>query len=129
MNFIPTQPRIENFEKNSKKIKISKNLILVLFLSKLGCDRPRKRKKKSVPNSFSNRYRQENSQKNSKNFQKIKKRHSGNIPLQTGLRKIEINFFSKFHSNRTRAREFSKNSKNFQKINNIILALFLSKQG
>ena len=60
------------------------NLIPALFLAKTGWDRPRKRKKKKwVPNSIHTRPRQENSEKNWKKIQKIKKPHSSIIFSQT----------------------------------------------
>ena len=46
-NFVPPRTGLENSKKkNSKKIKRIKKIILALFLSKLGRDRARKRKKK-----------------------------------------------------------------------------------
>ena len=47
----------------------------------------RERKKKILgPNSSDTGPRQENSKKNSKKIQKIKKPISGNIPIQNGMR-------------------------------------------
>ena len=56
----------------------------------MGCDRPRKRKKKNlVPNSVQTRPELENSKKNSKKIQKNKKVNSGIISIQNGLRMAE----------------------------------------
>ena len=56
----------------------------------MGCDRPRKRKKKIlVSNSVQTQPEQENSKKNSKKIQKTKKVNSGIISIQNGLRMAE----------------------------------------
>ena len=57
----------------------------MLFLSKTGWGRTRKRKKNLVPNSVPTQPELENSKKNSKKFQKIIKVNSGNISIQNGL--------------------------------------------
>ena len=46
-------------------------------------------KKILVPNSVHTRFEQENSEKNSKNIQKIKKLNSDIISIQNGLREAE----------------------------------------
>ena len=56
----------------------------------MGCDRPRKRKKKNLlPNSVQTRLGQENSEKNSKKIQNIKQVNSGVISIQKGLREAD----------------------------------------
>ena len=62
-NSVHTRPGQENFEKNRKKIKKSKNLFLELFFAKTGVDRPKKRKKKFAPISVHTRPGEENSEK------------------------------------------------------------------
>ena len=52
----------------------------------MGLDRLRKRKKILVPNSVHTRPRQENSEKNKKKIQKIKKPLSSIIFSQNGMR-------------------------------------------
>ena len=52
----------------------------------MGCDRPRKRKKNLVPNLIYIRPGQENSEKNTKNIQKIIKPLCGIIYSQSGMR-------------------------------------------
>ena len=51
LNSVPIRPGQENSKKNSKKIQCIKRIILAIFLLKTGWHRPRKRKKKFVPNS------------------------------------------------------------------------------
>ena len=70
-------------------MKKLKNLFPVLFLTKTGLDGPRKREKILVPNSAHSRPGQENSEKNSKEIQKIKKHCSGIISTQNGFRSTE----------------------------------------
>ena len=62
---------------------------MTLFLAKAGSDRPKKKKKNLVPDSIYTRPRQENSEKNSKNIQKIIKPLSGIIFSQSGMRWAE----------------------------------------
>ena len=70
-----------------KKIEKSKNLIPELFLAKTGVDRPKKRENKNfVPNSVYTQPWEENSEKNSKKIQKIKKPLSVNIFSNNGMR-------------------------------------------
>ena len=70
-----------------KKFKKFKNHFLTLFFAKMGRDRPRKRKKKILlPNSVQTRLGQENSEKNSKKIEKIKKPLSDIIFSQNGMR-------------------------------------------
>ena len=78
-------------KKISKKIvkifKKFKNHFPTLFLAKMGWDRPRKRKKKILlPNSVQTQLGQENSEKNSKKIEKIKKPLSDIIFSQNGMR-------------------------------------------
>ena len=70
----------------AKQFKKSKNLIPALFLSNKGRERPRKRKKKLVPNSVHTRPVEENSEKNSKKIEKIKKPLSSIIFSQNKMR-------------------------------------------
>ena len=70
----------------AKKFKKLKNLFLALFLGKMRLDRPRKGKKNLVPNSAHTGHGHENSEKNSKKIQKIKKPLSGNIYSQNWMR-------------------------------------------
>ena len=60
----------KKYQENWKKVK---NLFPILFLAKTGWDRPRKRKKILLPNSVQTRIGQENSEKNYKKIEKIKK--------------------------------------------------------
>ena len=70
-----------------KKLKKFKNHFPTLFLAKTGWDRRRKRKKKILlPNSVQSRLGQENSEKNSKKIEKIKKPLSDIIFSQNGMR-------------------------------------------
>ena len=76
-------------KKIAKKLKKFKNLFPTLFFAKTGWDRPRKRKKILLPNSILTQPDLENSKKNSKKIQKIKKLNSGIISMQKGLREAE----------------------------------------
>ena len=67
-----------------KKFKKFKNHFPALFLAKTGRDRPTKRKKNLLPNSVQTRLGQENSEKNSKKIEKIKKPLSDIIFSQNG---------------------------------------------
>ena len=83
--------KLDSGKKISKKIakilKKLKNHFPTLFLAKTGLDRPRKRKKKFLlPNSVQTRLGQENSEKNSKKIEKIKKPLSVIIFSQNGMR-------------------------------------------
>ena len=69
-----------------KKLKKLKNHFPTFFLAKTGWDRPRKRKKKLLPNSVQTRLGQENFEKNIKNIEKIKKPLSDIIFSQNGMR-------------------------------------------
>ena len=70
-----------------KKIIKLKNLFPELLLAKTGVDRPEKRKKKNfVPIFVHTRPGEENSEKNCKKIQKIKKPLSGIIFSQNGMR-------------------------------------------
>ena len=70
-----------------KKFKKFKNHFPTLFLAKTGLDRPKKRKKKNLlPNSVETRVGQENSEKNCKKIEKIKKPLSDIIFNQNGIR-------------------------------------------
>ena len=73
-----------NSEKNRKKK--FKNLFPALFLAKTGGDGPRKREKNLPPNSVHTRPGQENSEKNSKKIEKIKKPLFAIISSQNGMR-------------------------------------------
>ena len=73
-------------KKKKKKLKNLKNPFLALFLAKTERDRLKKEKKILVPNSVHTRPRQENSKKNSKKSQKIKKPLSNIIFCQNGMR-------------------------------------------
>ena len=73
----------------------------------------REREKKNlVPNSVQTRPRQENSEKDSKKIQKIKKPPSGNISSQNGMRLAEKgrkkNLRAEFRLYYTPARKFRK---------------------
>ena len=77
-------------KKIPKKIaKNLKNLFPALFLAKTETDRPRKGEKNFSPELRSYSTRQENSEKDSKKIQKIKKPHSGKISSQNGMRLVE----------------------------------------
>ena len=62
-NSVPTRPRLESYQKTTKKFKKLKNINLAIFLSKLGWDRPRKKKKIFVLNSIPTRLGLVNSKK------------------------------------------------------------------
>ena len=67
-----------------------KNLFPALFLAKLSCDRLGKGEKNLVPSSVHTQPRQENSKKNSKKIQKIKKKPLfGIIYSQNEMRQAE----------------------------------------
>ena len=76
-----------------KKFKKLKNLFPALYLAQTGWDRLRKIKKKKKknldPNSVPTQPKLENSRKNSKKIQKIKKVNSSIISIQNGLREAE----------------------------------------
>ena len=55
----------------------------------MGLDRLRKREKNLVPNAVRTQPGKENSEKNSKKIQKIKKVNSSIISIQNGLREAE----------------------------------------
>ena len=77
-------------KKIEKKIKKLKNLFPELFLAKTTVDRPRNRGKKNfAPIFVHTRPGEDNSEKNSKKIQKIKKPHSGSISSQNGMRYAE----------------------------------------
>ena len=76
-------------KKIAKKFKKLNKLIPVLFQSKEGWGRPRKRKKNFSPEFRSYSTRARKFQKNSKKIQKIKKPLSGIISIQNGLREAE----------------------------------------
>ena len=67
-----------------RKLKKFKNLFSTLFLAKTRWDRPRKRKKNFTSEFRSTRPGQENSEKNSKKIEKIKKPLSNIIFSQDG---------------------------------------------
>ena len=73
-------------KKTVKKFKKFKNHFPALFLAKTGWDRPTKRKKILLLNSVQTRLLQENSEKNSKKIEKIKKPLSDIISSQNGMR-------------------------------------------
>ena len=81
--FEPGKKIPKKIEKKCQKIK---NLFPVLFLAKTGIDRPKKKKKILVPNSIHTRPGEENSEKNSRQIQNIKKRFSSIIFSQNGTR-------------------------------------------
>ena len=69
-----------------KKFKKFKNHFPTLFLAKTGWDRPKKRKKNLLPYSVQTRVGQENSEKNCKKIEKIKKPLFDIIFSQNGMR-------------------------------------------
>ena len=94
----------------------------------------REREKKIlVPNSVHTRPGQENSQRNSKKIQKIKKLNSSFISIQKGLREAEKErkkFWSRIPFILNLGKKISKKiAKKFKKLNNPFLALFLAKTG
>ena len=77
-------------KKIEKKIKKLKNLLAELFLATTGVDRPKNREKKNfAPISVHTRPGEENSEKNSKKIQKIKKPLSGIISSQNVMRLVK----------------------------------------
>ena len=86
MSFI-LDPAMKIPKKIVKKFKKFKNHFPTLFLAKMGLDRPRKGEKKILlPNSVQTRHGQENSEKNSKKIEIIKKPRSDIIFNQNGMR-------------------------------------------
>ena len=76
--------------KIAKKFEKLKNQFPALFLAKMRVDRPRNREKKNfAPISVHTRPGEENSEKNSKKIQKIKKPLSGIISSQKVMRLVE----------------------------------------
>ena len=73
-------------KKIGKKFKKLKNLFPALFLAKRDEITREREKKIVVPNFVHTRPRQENSENNSKKFQKTKKPRSGIISSQNGMR-------------------------------------------
>ena len=89
-NFVHTQPRQENSEKNSKKIEKIKNLLSGIIFNQIEMIQDEKKRKKNlVPKSVHTRSGQENSEKNSKIIQKIKKPLTKIIFRQNGIRSAE----------------------------------------
>ena len=106
--------RLENSEKNSKKIqKIRKPLSTIIFSQndEIGPERQKKEKKNS-PIFSSHSTGQENSEKNSKKIEKITKPLSEIIFSQNGneigRKREKKNFNPEFHSYSTQARKFRK---------------------
>ena len=97
-------------QKNSKNYKTSFRQYFQPKWDEIG----RERKKKILgQNSADIRPRRENSEKNCKKIQKIKKPHSGNIPIQNGMRqakkeKKKKKISPEFRSYSTRLRKFRK---------------------
>ena len=94
----------------------------------------REREKKIlVPNSVHTQPRQENSEKNSKKIQKIKKPLSGIIFSQHGMRKAEKErkkFLSWIPFILDLGKKITKKiAKKFKKLKNLFLALFLAQTG
>ena len=69
-----------------KQLKKLKNHFPTFFLAKMGWDSPRKSEKILLPNFVQTRLGQENSEKNSKKIEKIKKPLSDIIFSQNGMR-------------------------------------------
>ena len=95
--------------------------------------REREKKKTLDPNIVHTRPRKENSEKNSKKIQKIKKPLSSIIYSQKGMRKDEkerkTNFSLEFCSQSSRVRKFRKNSKNIQKIKKLNSGMISIQKG
>ena len=90
-------------------------------------------KKVLVPNSVHTRPRQENSKKNSKKIQKIKKPLSGNISSQNGMiqagkgrKKFQARIPLIMHPGK---KILKKIAKKFKKLKNLFQAIFLAKTG
>ena len=103
----------------AKKFKKLKNIILASFQAKTGWERPRKREKKLSIRPITTRLGLQNSKKNSKKVQKIKKHDYGYFSSQNGTGLAEKERKKKIivpiSSYPTRNREFQKNSKKIQK--------------
>ena len=133
--FFFSQNRMRYIEKERKKIfkKLEKTPFRHNFQAKRDEIYREREKKILVPNSVHTRPGQENSKKNSKKIQKIKKPLSGNIFRQNGIRqakKKKKNFRPEFRSYSTRARKFRrKQQKNSKITKNLFPALFLAKTG
>ena len=98
-------------------MKKLKNLFPVLFLTKTGLDGPRKREKILVPNSVHTGLGQENSEKNRKKNQKIKKPLFGIILVPNSVH------------NRPGEENSKKNSKKIQKTKKPLSGLIFSQNG
>ena len=72
-----------------KKFKKIKYHFPALFLSKMGSDWPKKRKKILVPNSVHTQPVLENFKAKNKKIQKIKKVYSSVISIENGLKEAE----------------------------------------
>ena len=86
-NSVPARLGLENSKKIAKKFKQLKNIILALFLSKPGWDRPRKRDKKFCSKFHSYLTRARKFPK--KIAKKIQKHHSSIVYIQTRLTQVE----------------------------------------
>ena len=105
-----------------------------IILSQNGMRQAEKEKKKIlVPNSVHTRPGQENCEKNSKKFQKIKKPISGNISSQNGMRQAEKEgqkFQSPIPFILDPGKKIPKKiAKKFKKLKNLFPAFFLAKTG
>ena len=91
------------------------------------------RKKILVPNSVHTRHGQENSEKNSKKIQKIKKPFSRIIFCQNRMRwaeKVRKKFYSRILLIIDPSKKIKKKiAKNFKKLKNLFLVIFLAKTG
>ena len=111
-NSVPTQPKLENSEKNSKKIQKIKNPLSGIIFSQNGMRQADKERKKFQSRIlFLPHPSQKIPKKNSKKFKKIKKTFSGIIFRLIGMRqpkKVRKKFSPEFRSYLTRARKFRK---------------------
>ena len=126
--------RARKFRKEQRKIsKNEKTSFRQHFQPKWDMICRESEKKISVPNSVHTRHGKENSEKNSKEIQKIKKPLSGIIFCQNEMRQAEKEkkkITLKFCSYSTRARKFQKKQqKNSKKLKNLFPALFIAKTG
>ena len=109
-------------KKIAKKFNKLKNIFPALFLGKTGLDWPRKWEKNFSPEFRLYSTRQENSEKNSKKIQKIRKSLPDIIFSQNGneiaQKREKKNFNPEFRSYSVEARKFRKkyykNSKNYK---------------
>ena len=117
-------------KKIAKKFEKSKNPFPAIFLARIGCDRLRKREKNLVPNFVHTQPGQENSEKNRKRNQKIKKPLSCFIFSQNRIRQGKKEKKKILVPNSVHTRPGRENSeKNSKKIKKPLCGIIFSQNG